>query len=80
MTGQGVLEVTTSPPVCQLFPEPSCAADFNGNYLVEVDDLLNLLSQFGCISGCEGDLNEDQAVGISDLLILLGSVGSPCPY
>ena len=66
--------------VCKLFPEPSCAGDFNGNYMVEVGDLLVLLSYFGCISGCEGDLNGVQAVGISDLLILLGSVGSPCPY
>ena len=48
--------------------------------MVEVGDLLALLSHFGCISGCEGDLNGDQAVGISDLLILLGSVGSLCPY
>lgn len=80
LTGQGVLEVTTNPSVCQLYPEPSCAADFNGNYLVEVGDLLALLSHFGCLAGCQGDLDGDQAVGIGDLLVLLSAVGSPCPY
>ena len=29
------------------YPEPSCAADLNGNYFVEVNDLLGMLTGFG---------------------------------
>ena len=80
LSGNGLLEITLDPPVCELFPEPSCPADFNGNYFVEIDDLLGLLTSFGCVSSCQGDLDSDGAVGIGDLLVLLSSVGSPCPY
>ena len=80
LPGQGLLELTLSAPVCELFPEPSCPADFNGNYLVEVEDLLSFLTQFGCLAGCQGDLDGDESVGIGDLLVLLSAVGSPCPY
>ena len=63
-----------------MFPEPSCPADLNGNYFVEVEDLLNMLTSFGCTSNCEGDLDSDGTVGIGDLLVLLSSLGAPCPY
>ena len=75
----GVLEITDNPPACELFPEPSCPGDFNGNYLIDVSDLLSMLSEFGCSSECSNDLDEDGVVGIGDLLILLGGLGLPCP-
>ena len=51
------------------------------NYLVDVGDVLALLSGFGCTTGCEGqDLDGDGAVAVPDLLALLGMLGSPCPY
>lgn len=77
---QGVLEITLTPPTCELYPEPSCPADVNGNYFIEVNDLLGLLTGFGCMSSCPNDLDSDGSVGISDLLLLLGAIGSPCPY
>jgi hypothetical protein len=80
LPGQGVLEITDLPPVCELFPEPSCSADLNGNYLIEVEDMLNLLTEFGCTFGCNADLDGDGATGISDILVLLGGLGAPCPY
>ena len=80
LPGQGVLEITDLPPLCELFPEPSCSADLNGNYLIEVEDMLNLLSEFGCNLACNADLDGDGATGISDILILLGGIGAPCPY
>lgn len=80
LTPGEVLEITLTAPMCTTFPEPSCPADFNGNYFVEVGDLLAMLTSFGCISECEGDLDSDGAVGIGDLLVLLSSVGAPCPY
>ncbi len=75
----GVLEITDNPPACELFPEPSCPGDFNGNYLIDVSDLLSMLSEFSCSSECSNDLDEDGVVGIGDLLILLGGLGLPCP-
>ena len=80
LTPGEVLEITTKAPTCTVFPEPSCPADLNGNYFVEVEDLLNMLTSFGCTSNCEGDLDGDGTVGIGDLLVLLSSVGAPCPY
>ena len=63
-----------------LYPEPSCKGDFDQDYLIEVDDLLALLTGYGCMMGCEADLNADGAVGIGDMLILLSVIGTPCPY
>jgi hypothetical protein len=75
-----VLEITDQPLACELFPEPSCKPDLDGDYLVEVDDLLMLLTGFGCTDSCTGDLDDDGAVGIGDVLVLLSGIGTPCPY
>ena len=80
LESHGVLEITVTPPVCELHPEPSCPADVNGNYFIDVNDLLGLLTGFGCTSSCQGDLDSDGSVGIADLLLLLSSIGTPCPY
>jgi hypothetical protein len=79
LTPQGLLEITDNPPACTLFPEPSCPGDLNDNYLIDVSDLLGMLSEFGCSSNCNDDLDGDGTIGISDLLILLGGLGLPCP-
>ena len=79
LTPQGLLEITDNPPACTLFPEPSCPGDLNGNYLIDVSDLLGMLSEFGCSSNCNDDLDGDGTIGIGDLLILLGGLGLPCP-
>ena len=81
LTGNGVLEIDPFPQPCALNPEPSCPPDLNMNYLVDVGDLLSLLSGFGCTTGCGGqDLDGDGAVAVPDLLALLSVLGSPCPY
>lgn len=51
--------------------------DFNGDGVVDVSDLLTLLSQWGPCGGddCPFDLNLDGTVDVSDLLILLGHWG-----
>ena len=52
-------------------------ADINGNGLVEVGDVLGMLSAFGCTAGnCVGDLNGDGATNVADLL--LGAFGQSC--
>ena len=62
-------------------PEEKCA-DFNDDHVVDVSDLLILLSAWGpCgdpCNSCDEDLNSDGAVDVSDLLILLSRWGLPC--
>ncbi|HRP62836.1 MAG TPA: hypothetical protein PK400_06055 [Phycisphaerales bacterium] len=67
-----------------MIPEPAsyCPADLNGDFRVDVQDLLVLLGAWGSYSGtpCFGspDLNDSGVVDVQDLLILLGAWG-PCP-
>jgi len=54
----------------------SVPGDLNGDGVVDVNDLLELLSQWGpCPSGCSGDLDGDGTVGVDDLLALLAHFG-----
>ncbi|MDA0729818.1 MAG: aryl-sulfate sulfotransferase [Bacteroidetes bacterium] len=78
LPGLGVIEITDQSPNCELHPEPTCRADYNGNYLVEVSDLLTLLTAIGCSSDCPEDLDDNGAVDIGDLLEMLSLVGIPC--
>lgn len=64
--------------VIDLDARPSNPADLNGDGVVDVSDLLILLSNWGqCPPGdeCLGDINNDGVVNISDLLILLANWG-----
>ena len=56
-----------------------CPLDLNNNGVIEVSDLLIILSDFGCTSGCIGDVNGDDVVTVSDILNILSSFGEPCP-
>ena len=56
-----------------------CPLDLNNNGSIEVSDLLIILSDFGCTSGCIGDVNGDGVVTVSDILNILSSFGEPCP-
>lgn len=58
--------------------ENSCPGDFNNDGLVNTNDLLSILSGFGCISGCIYDMDGDDAVSTSDLLTFLGVFGTSC--
>lgn len=57
---------------------PWCFADYNGDGMRSVDDLLVLLSDFGCIGSCEADNNQDASVGVSDLMGMLSVYGTSC--
>lgn len=58
--------------------EQGCLGDFNQDGLITSADFLDMLADFGCISGCSADLTGDDVVGTDDLLILLSLFGSTC--
>lgn len=58
--------------------EPACPGDINGNGVIEVGDVLLVLSEFGCTSLCEADVDGDGQVTVSDLLALLSIFAQPC--
>jgi hypothetical protein len=60
-------------------PVAECPADLNNNGIVEIQDVLLLLGEFGCLADCSiGDLNEDGAVTAADILLLLSAFGEAC--
>lgn len=56
----------------------TCPADFDVSGEVNVDDLLTLLADFGCLESCVADLDGDDIVGANDLLIFLVAFGVIC--
>ena len=43
-----------------------------------VDDLLTMLSNFGCQSSCYADTDLDDSVGVADLMNMLSVFGQGC--
>jgi hypothetical protein len=60
------------------FTSCDCPEDINGDGVISVADILELLGQFGCTSGCAVDLNGDDATNVQDILILLAAFGTEC--
>ena len=57
---------------------PWCYADYNGDGNHTVNDLLALLSEFGCPFDCFTDNSFDGAVTVEDLMNMLTVYGTPC--
>lgn len=55
-----------------------CNEDLNSDGVVGVEDVLSLLTEFGCTALCEYDVNQDGYVSIDDLLQLLSEYGNTC--
>jgi len=65
-----------------LFTAPEsciCLADLSGDGEINVNDLLSLLADIGCLGQCAGDLNQSGVTDSSDLLDFLTLYGSSCP-
>ena len=56
----------------------SCPLDFDGNGAVGNGDILEMMLEYGCSSGCQTDPNNDGIVNVMDLLYILTSLGD-CP-
>lgn len=54
-----------------------CSMDYNGDGYIGTQDIIELMTYFGCVGSCYNDPNNDQNVNVQDLLIILASVG-PC--
>lgn len=57
-----------------------CLGDLNCDGVINVADMLILISEFGCVgSACGADLNDDTLVGVSDLQLFNQLYGTICP-
>ena len=52
-------------------------SDFDENGLVDVNDVLSLISAFGPCQSCDEDLDDNGDVDVNDILTLIGNYG-PC--
>ena len=59
--------------------EDFCPEDLDGDGIVAVGDVLLLLGQFGCLSGCSSDITGDDQVTTADMLAILAEFGNTCP-
>lgn len=83
----GVTAFFTEDPTCTftdtfVYQEPLtcyCPGDINNDEVVDTNDILALLSGFGCEMDCAVDLNGDDATNTEDVLLLLGQFGQDCP-
>lgn len=55
-----------------------CPEDINGSGMVDIEDILAVLTQFGCSESCSGDLDGDADVDVADGLQVLGAFTNLC--
>ena len=72
----GVHTGTTFVWDCMFDPDAPC--DPTGDGVVDVDDMLLALDQFGFCPGCEADLDDNYFVNVNDILAIIGLWGV-CP-
>jgi hypothetical protein len=56
----------------------SCSEDVNGDGIVGVDDLLQIIGSWGPCSGCPADVDGSGDVGVDDVLAVLSYWGQDC--
>ena len=62
-----------SPGAMFTIESDSAAGDANGDGFVDVNDILLVVGQFGCTSGCTADVDGDGAVTAADILVVLAN-------
>ena len=78
LTDTGVTNIVLLPYSINVATSTCFNEDLNSDGIVNIQDLLNLLSEFGCLSACESDLNQDGIVNVADLLQVLSEYGNLC--
>ena len=73
----GFYDVTDIPDLTE-DPPIECVQDIVPNGIIDLNDMLLFLSNYGCIGDCIGDFNETGNVSISDVLSILSLYGSYC--
>jgi hypothetical protein len=63
---------------CEYQSCASCVGDFNNDGSRSVADLLMLMSEFGCESGCAYDLDNNDYVNAADMVTFLSLFAMPC--
>lgn len=58
--------------------ECGCEEDLNYDGIVDVNDLLVFINQFGCVNNCTSDFDDDGVVGTTDLILMLGAFNTSC--
>ena len=58
--------------------DPFCPEDLNSDGYITIQDLLLILSEFGCTSSCVNDITQDGNVAVDDLLQILSEFGNTC--
>ena len=58
--------------------EGSCPEDLDGDGFFGATDILAVLTEFGCFSGCTVDITGDDTVSANDILALLALYGQSC--
>lgn len=56
----------------------SCPEDVDNDLSVGVGDILEVLGEFGCMSGCTADVDGDGAVSVTDVLAVISAFGNAC--
>ena len=56
----------------------TCTGDIVINGIIDINDVMMLLSQYTCTTNCSADIDGDGEVTISDVLALLAIFGQPC--
>ena len=56
----------------------TCMGDFDQDCNRTAIDLLFMLSEWGCATGCTSDINENGVVDIADILLFLSLFAIPC--
>lgn len=60
-------------------PQDCCLADYNCDGYISVADLIYLVNDFGCTSGCTTDLDNNGSITVVDMQIFTGLYGTICP-
>ena len=78
MADEGTADTGLDPPFVPFMDPGRDRIDLDGDGAVATQDVLLILSEFGCTSSCTTDINVDGFVAIDDFLFLLGEFGNTC--